>query len=103
MGNLPNLRSNVILEHIYSLGIVSVSVPSKKTLHCANFYFSVRGVVQPCRATNSKVFQALIVLCDIYTILSLKCCKCARMRFHCANSPVVLHFCAVAHFRGNIV
>jgi len=30
-----------------------------------------------------------------YTILNLECCKFARMRFHCANSLVVLRSCAV--------
>jgi len=30
----------------------------------------------------------------IYTISNLECCKCARMRFHCANALVVLRISA---------
>jgi len=29
-------------------------------------------------------------------------CKCARMRFHCANGLVVAHLRIVAHLRGSI-
>jgi len=32
-------------------------------------------------------------LSDIYTILNLECCKCAWMRFHCANGLVALRIC----------
>jgi len=31
----------------------------------------------------------------IYTISNLECCKCTRMRFHCANALVVLSSCAL--------
>jgi len=48
-----------------------------------------------------KAFQALQRLCDVYTIFYLECCKCARMRFHCANGLVLLRICAVAHVKGN--
>jgi len=30
----------------------------------------------------------------IYAISNLECCKCARMRFQCANALVVLRICA---------
>ena len=33
----------------------------------------------------------------IYTILNLECCKCARMRFHCANGLWL--YCACATWR----
>jgi len=38
--------------------------------------------------------QMVYALCDIYTIWKLECCKCARMRFHCAGGLVVLRSCA---------
>ena len=71
------------------------SVPSKKILHWANVCFIAHAIVQPCRHTNSETFQALLRLCGIYMILNLECCcKCARMRFHCANCLAALLTCA---------
>ena len=63
---------------------------SKKILPWANVCFRAHAIAQPCRHTTSKAFQAVKRLCDIYTILNLKYCKCAWMRFHCANALVVL-------------
>ena len=31
----------------------------------------------------------------VFTLLNLKCCKCARMRFHCMNGVVVLRIRAL--------
>jgi len=42
---------------------------------------------------TGEVFQAAKGLCDIFPILNLECCKCARMIFHCANGQVVLCIC----------
>ena len=38
-----------------------------------------------------EVFQAAKGLCDIFPILNLECCKCARMRFHCRWSGGTVH------------
>jgi len=32
--------------------------------------------------------------CDIYTVSNLECCKCARMKLHCADGLVALRSCA---------
>jgi len=51
---------------------------------------SAHAIAQPRKHTTSEAFQALKGLCDIYTILNLEYCKCAKMTFHCANGLVVL-------------
>ena len=40
-----------------------------------------------------RFFEAVKQLCGIHTTLNLKCCKCARMRSHCANTLLVLRSC----------
>jgi len=81
----------------------SISVFSKKILHWTNVCLSEHAIAHPCRHTTRKAFQALQGLCNIYTILSLECCSCARMRFHCANSLVVLRIRTVPHLGRNTV
>jgi len=48
----------------------------------------------------SSVKRAMRIYICIYTRLNLECCKCVRMRFHCA---MVWWCCAFAHRRENIV
>jgi len=74
--------------------VVEASVPSKKISHRVNVCCSAHTTAKPCRHTSIDAFQALTGLCDMYMILNLECCKCAGMRFLCANSLVVLHVCA---------
>ena len=48
--------------------------------------------------TNKITFHSNSFLFACFSI-ALECCKCARMRFHCATVLVVLSICAL---RGNI-
>jgi len=66
------------------------SVPSKKILHWAKVCCSGHAVAQTCRHTTNEAFQSVKGLCNINMILNLECCKCARMRFNCANGLVAL-------------
>jgi len=76
--------------------------PLRKSSHWANVCFSAHAIAQPCTHTKSEALRALQRLCLIYAILNLECCKCARMRLHCANVVLVLlRVCAVALLRGN--
>ena len=70
-------------------GSLRANVPTKKISHWANICCSARAIAQPCRHTNSEAFQVLQGLCNIFTIWNLECCKCAKMRFHCAKSLMV--------------
>jgi len=54
-------------------------------LHWTSVCFSDHAIAQQCRRTTSKVFPAVKGPGDIYTTLNLGWCKCARVRFHCAN------------------
>jgi len=47
--------------------------------------------------TNKITFNTNSFLVSCFSI-ALECCKCARMRFHCATVLVVLSICAL---RGN--
>ena len=58
--------------------------------------------MQPCRCTINEAFQAVKTLFILYTILTLKCCKNASMKFRCANVLVVLRMYAVAYLRRDI-
>jgi len=73
------------------VNLVTSSVPSKKILHWANACFSVHAISQPCRHNQWNTSKGL---CDVYTISNLDCCKCTRMRFHCANALLLLRSCA---------
>jgi len=76
------------------------SVPSRKILHWATAYFSEHAITQPCRCTTGEAFQAVKGLRDI---LNLQCCKCARMRFHCASGLVVLRSAHLRTFEGTLI
>jgi len=69
--------------------------------HLRKCLFWVHAIAQPCAHATGEALQALKVLCDIDTIWDLECCKCARMRFHCANGLMLLRNCTVAHLSGN--
>jgi len=43
---------------------------------------------QWCALSSERAMRYISVM------LNLRCCKCARMRFHCANDLVVLRSCA---------
>jgi len=73
---------------------IAISVSSKKILRWAKVCFSAHAITQPCRHTNSETFQAFKGLCDLKKTLNLECCKCAKMKFHCANDLMVLRICA---------
>jgi len=71
---------------------VSDSVPSKK-FYTEQMFILVRMQMRnhaDYRRTTSEAFQAVKSLYDIYTILNVGCCNCARMRFHCANDLLAL-------------
>jgi len=57
----------------------------------------MHAIVQPCRPTTNKDFQAVKGLCDIYMILNLECCKWDF------TVQIVQWNCAFVHLKGNIV
>ena len=95
--------------------LLTISVPSKIILHWPNICFSERYyfraelvglsmyckhcelynkyTVQSYEHTNKITFHPNSFLFACFSI-ALKCCKCARMRFHCATVLVVLSICA---------
>jgi len=75
-------------------GRLQSSAPSKELLHWAGFCSSEHAIAQPCRITTSYAFQAVEALCRICRMVHLEFCKCARLRFHCANGLAVLRGCA---------
>ena len=54
--------------------------------------------IQSYQNTNKITFHSNSFLFACFSI-ALECCKCARMRFHCATVLVVLSICPL---RGNI-
>jgi len=50
--------------------------------------------IQSYQNTNKITFHSNIFFFACFSI-ALECCKCARMRFHCATVPVVLSICAL--------
>jgi len=66
----------------------------KSYITLSKCFCTARTVAQPCTHFNNEAFQALKGVCGIHTILNLECCKCARIRFHCANGLVVLRVCS---------
>jgi len=66
--------------------LVASSVPCKKILRWANVCFSTHSISQLCRHTTGETFPKAFAM---YTIWNFECCKCARMRFNCANGLVV--------------
>ena len=62
-----------------------------------NFVNYIKNI-QSYQNTNKIAFHWNSFLFACFSI-ALQCCKCARMRFHCATVLVVLNICAL---RGNI-
>jgi len=59
-------------------------------------FYSEHVITQSYRCATNEAFQAMKGLCGIYTIWKLECCKCAGLRFHCANVLVVVRSCGNA-------
>jgi len=63
----------------------------------ANFVTYIINI-QSYQNTNKITFHSNSLLFACFSV-ALECCKCARMRFHCATVLMVLSICAL---RGNI-
>jgi len=72
-------------------GVIPAVVPLRKFYTEQMFVLVSMQLPDLRRHTISEAFQAVKNLCDIYTILNLKCCKCARLR----NDLVIRRSCAL--------
>jgi len=90
--NFSNVRLRCVAtnDRKTRAGQVGNSVPSKK-IHTDQKFVLMRTQLRNHVDTQpAKRFKR----CKGYALLNSVCCKCARMRFHCANCLVVLRIYA---------